>query len=89
MMRTILGTVQPVIVIKLEQTRPFLIIDEALESNDEILYRWGDNLPSMSDEDVTDTRVKSPLRQHQRLERRGKHLYKYPPVRSKRQVHIH
>ena len=70
MTETILGTVQPVIVIRLEQTRPSLIIDEALQSNDEFLYRWGNNPPSMFHEDVTDTRIKSPLRQPQRLERR-------------------
>ena len=89
MTTTILGTVQPVIVIRLEQTRPSLIIDEALQSNDEFLYRWGDNPPSMFYEGVTDMRIKSPLSQPQQLEGRGKHLYKYLPIRSKRQVHIH
>ena len=86
---TIIGTVQPVIVIRLEQTRPSLIIDETLQSNDEFLYRWRDNPPSMFYEDVTDTRIKSPLRQHQQLEGRGKHLYKYLPIKPKREVHIH
>ena len=62
MTRTILGTVQPVIVIRLGQTYPSLIIDEALQSNDEFLYRWGDNPPSMFYEGVTDTGIKSPLR---------------------------
>ena len=84
MTRTILETVQPVIVIMLEQTRPSSIINEALQSNDEFLYRWGNNPPSMFYEDVTDSRIKSPLRQPQRLEGRGKHLYKYQPIRSKR-----
>ena len=75
--RIILRTVQPVILIGLEWTRPSLIIDEALQSNDEFLYPWGDNPPLMLYKGVTDTRMKSPLRQHQRLEGRGKHLYKY------------
>ena len=86
---TIIGTVQPVIVIRLEQTRPSLIIDETLQSNDEFLYRWRDNPPSMFYEDIVDSRIKSPLRQSQRLEERGKHLYKYQPIRSKKKVHMH
>ena len=84
MTKTILETVQPVIVIRLGQTRPSLIINEALQSNDEFLYRWGNNPPSMFYEGVIDTRIKSPLRQPQRLEGRGKYLYKYQPIRSKR-----
>ena len=83
MTRTILEIVQPVIVIRLEQTCPSLIINEALQSNDEFLYRWGNNPPSMFYEGVTDTRIKSPLRQPQRLKGREKHLYKYLPIRSK------
>ena len=75
--RTILRTVQPVIVIGLVRTRPSLIIDEALQSNDEFLYRWGNNPPLTLYEGITNTRMKSPLRQYQRLEGRGKHLYKY------------
>ena len=84
MTRTILETVQPVTVIKLEQTHPSSVINEALQSNDEFLYRWGNNPPSMFYEDVTDSRIKSPLRQPQWLEGRGKYLYKYQLIRSKR-----
>ena len=89
MTKTILETVQPVIVIRLGQTRPSLIINKALQSNDEFLYRWGNNPLSMFYEGVTDTGIKSPLRQPQWLEGRGKHLYKYLTIRSKRQVYIH
>ena len=69
------------------RTRPSLIIDEALQSNDEFLYHWGDNPPLTPYRGVTNTRMKSPLRQHQRLEGRGKHLYKYLSMRSNGQVH--
>ena len=89
MTRTILETVQPVIVIRLGQTWPSLIINEELQRNDEFLYRWENNLPSMFYEGITDMRIKSPLRQPQRLEGRGKYLYKYQPIRSKEQVHMH
>ena len=89
MTKKILGTVQLMIIIRLGQTRPSLIINEALQINDEFPYCWRDNPPSMLYEGVTDTRIKSPLRQHQRLEGRGKHLYKYLPIRSKRKVHVH
>ena len=89
MMRKILETVQPVNIIKPEQTRRSSIINEALQSNDEFLYRWGNNPPSMFYEDVADSRIKSLLRQPQRLEGRGKHWYKYQPIRSKKKVHIH
>ena len=77
------------IVIGLGRTCLSLIIDEVLQSNDEFPYRWGDNPQSMLYEGVTDTRIKSPLRQLQRLEGGGKHLYKYLPIRSKRKVYIH
>ena len=89
MTKTILETVQPVIIIRLGQTHPSLIINKVLQSNDEFPYRWGDNPQSMLYEGVTDTRIKSPLRQPQQLEGGGKHLYKYLPIRSKRKVYIH
>ena len=48
-------------------------------------YTVGENNPpSMFCGSITDARVKSPLTQPQRLEGRGKHLYKYLPIRSKR-----
>ena len=84
MMRMILETVQPMNIIRPEQTGRSSIINEALQSNDESLYRWGNNPPSMFYEDIVDSRIKSPLRQSQRLEERGKHLYKYQPIRSKK-----
>ena len=89
MMRKILETVQPVNIIRPEQTRRSSIINEALQSNDESLHRWGNNPPSMFHEDIADSRIKSPLRLSQRLEERGKHLYKYQPIRSKEKVHMH
>ena len=84
MTRMILETIQPMNIIRPEQTSRSLIINEALQSNDESLYRWVNNPPSMFYEDVADSRIKSPLRQSQRLEKRGKHLYKYQPIRSKK-----
>ena len=89
MLRMISETIQPMNVIRPEQTHRSSIINEALQSNDESLYHWGNNPPSMFHEDVVDLRIKSPLRQSQRLEERGKHLYKYLPIRSKEQVHMH
>ena len=89
MTRKILETVQPMNVIRPKQTCRSSIINEALQSNDEFLYRWGNNPPSMFYEDVADSRIKSPLRQPQRLEGRGKHQYKYQSIRSKKKVHIH
>ena len=84
MTRMILETVQPMNIIKPEQTDRSSIINEALQSNDESLYRCGNNPPSMFYEDVVDSRIKSLLRQSQLLEERGKHLYKYQPIRSKK-----
>ena len=66
-----------------------LIYRKTRQNNDQFLYRWGDNPPLTLYKGVTDTRMKSPLRQHQRLEGRGKHLYKYLPIKPKREVHIH
>ena len=84
MMRMILETVQAMNIIRPEQTSRSSIINEALQSNDESLYRWGNNPPSMFYEDIADLRIKSTLRQSQRLKERGKHLYKYQPIRSKK-----
>ena len=90
MTKAILGTVQPMIVIKPGQTLSSSIINEALQSNDEFPYHWKDNPLSMLYEGVTDMRIKLPLRQHQQLENIGKHLYKILTHKvQKTGTHIH
>ena len=54
------------------------IIGKALQDNDEPSYRWRNISPLTPYRGVTDTEMKPPLRQHQRLERKRKHLYIYP-----------
>ena len=88
-MRKILETIQPISIIRPDQTRLSSIINEALQSNDEFLHRWGNNPPSIIYEDVANSRIKSPLKQPQRLEGREKHWYKYQLIRSKKHVHWH
>ena len=54
---------------------PSLIIGKALQDNDEPSYHWGNISPLTPYRGVTDMKMKPPLRQHQRLEGRHKHLY--------------